>query len=145
MPWRLSKKKDMSIDRIARDRNARERQSRIYHSIAGGTSMSDAAKRIIEKVNEKLNANPGIAEKVNTMYQFVINGEGGGNWWLDLTKTPPEIGEGVNGDAACTITMDAVDFVAMVKKDASPVKLFMSGKLKIGGDITAAMKLQNII
>ncbi len=106
--------------------------------------MSETPGVIIEKIREKLVANPGISEKVNTIYQFVINGDGGGDWWFDLTKNPPETGEGTNEKAECTVTMDAVDFVAMINKDANPVELFMSGKLKIGGDVSAAMKLQNL-
>ena len=106
--------------------------------------MSETPVVIIEKIRKKLAANPGISEKINTIYQFVINGDGGGNWWFDLTKTPHETGEGTNEKAECTVTMDAVDFVAMINRDANPVQLFMSGKLKIGGDVSAAMKLQNL-
>jgi putative sterol carrier protein len=107
--------------------------------------MSETAKDMVEKIKAKLDANPDAGKKVDTVFQFILNGEGGGEWWFDLTKTPPETGEGINDAAACTITMDAADFVAMTKKDANPVKLFMCGKLKIGGDVSAAMRLQGFI
>ena len=90
-----------------------------------------------------MDATENISEKINAIFQFVLKGDGGGEWWFDLTKNSPETGEGMNDDAACTITMDAGDFVAMLNKDANPMKLFMSGKLKIDGDISTAMKLQN--
>ena len=105
--------------------------------------MSVTARDMIEKIRGRLDATEGVSEKINTIYQFVLNGDGGGEWWFDLTKTSPETGEGINESAACTIIMDADDFVAMLNKDANPMKLFMSGKLKIDGDISAAMKLQN--
>lgn len=109
----------------------------------GGCLMSVTARDMIEKIKGRLDATEGVSEKINTIFQFVLNGNGGGEWWFDLTKNNPETGEGINDNAACTITMDAADFVAMLNKDASPMKLFMSGKLKIDGDISAAMKLQN--
>lgn len=107
--------------------------------------MSETPKDIIEEVKGKLTANPDAGEKVNLVLQFVVNGEGGGNWWIDLTKKPGEIEEGINEDAASTITMDATDFVEMMKKEANPINLFMSGKLKVEGDMAAAMKLQIIL
>lgn len=106
--------------------------------------MSDTPKGVIEKINEKLAANPEVSGKIGAIFQFIINGDDGGEWWFDLTKTPPETGEGNNENAACTVTMASDDFIAMVNKEADPMKLFMSGKLKIGGDISAAMKLQNL-
>lgn len=106
--------------------------------------MSVTARDMIEKIKGKLDATGGLSEKIHTIYQFVLNGDGGGEWWFDLTKTSPETGEGINENAACTIIMDAGDFVAMLNKNANPMKLFMSGKLKIDGDISAAMKLQNL-
>jgi putative sterol carrier protein len=106
--------------------------------------MSDTPKGVIEKINEKLAANPEVSAKIDAIFQFVIHGDDGGEWWFDLTKTPPETGEGNNENALCTVTMASDDFIAMVNKDADPMKLFMSGKLKIGGDISAAMKLQNL-
>jgi putative sterol carrier protein len=105
--------------------------------------MSVTAKDMIEKIRKRINATEGITEKINTVFQFVLNGDGGGEWWFDLTGTSPESGEGMHDNPACTITMNAGDFVAMLQKDANAMKLFMSGKLKIDGDISVAMKLQN--
>jgi putative sterol carrier protein len=106
--------------------------------------MSETVKDIVEKISKKLTANPGISQGINTVCQFVINGDGGGNWCFDLTRNPPETFDGTNEKAVCTITMDAPDFIAMINKGANPVQLFMSGKLKIDGDISTAMKLQGI-
>jgi len=126
------------------DSERHDRQA-IYMAIRGGYEMSETARGKITEITQRLSNHPDVSEKVNTIYQFVLNGEGGGEWWFDLTKVPVETGEGINDDAACTITIDASDFVALVNKDANPVKLFMSGKLKIGGDISAAMKIQSIL
>lgn len=107
--------------------------------------MSETPEDIIEKMKGKLEANPEVSAKINLILQFVVSGEGGGSWWLDLTRTPGKIEEGMNDGAACKITMAAADFVAMVNNEANPINLFMSGKLKLEGDMPAAMKLQSIL
>lgn len=107
--------------------------------------MSETPIDIIEKVTGKLHANPDAGAKINAILQFVISGDGGGNWWMDLTRKPGAIEEGMNEGAVSTITMDAADFVAMMNNEANPISLFMSGKLKLEGDMPTAMKLQSIL
>jgi len=107
--------------------------------------MAGTAKEIFKGFEDKLKANPDVGSSINAVVQFVINGEGGGSWAIDLTKQPGEIIEGVNEGAACTLTMDAENFVAMMNKEANPMTLFMSGKLKVGGDMSISMKLQSIL
>jgi len=107
--------------------------------------MAGTAKEIIEGFKEKLKANPDAGSSINAVVQFVVNGESGGTWCIDLTKQPGEISEGASDNAACTLTLDAEDFVAMMNKEANPMTLFMSGKLKVGGDMSISMKLQSIL
>ena len=107
--------------------------------------MAGTAKEIITGFEEKLKASPDVGSSINAVVQFVVNGEGGGIWSIDLTKQPGEISEGASDSAACTLTMNAEDFVAMMNKEANPMTLFMSGKLKVGGDMSISMKLQSIL
>ncbi|MFB3925303.1 MAG: SCP2 sterol-binding domain-containing protein [Syntrophales bacterium] len=106
--------------------------------------MAESPKDSIEKLKAKLKADPDTGKGIDAVYQFSISGEGGGEWWLDLTKSPAQIGEGAHGDAGCTIRMNAPDFVALLNRSASPVMLYMSGKLKIEGDMNLALKLQGL-
>jgi putative sterol carrier protein len=107
--------------------------------------MAGTAKEIFDGFKEKLKAHPDVGSSINAMVQFVLNGEGGGTWAIDLTKQPGEIIEGGSDTAACTLTMGAEDFVAMINKEANPMALFMSGRLKVGGDMSISMKLQGIL
>jgi len=107
--------------------------------------MAGTAREIIEGFKDKLQANPDAGSSINAVVQFVVNGEEGGTWAIDLTKQPGELSEGASDSAACTLTMDADDFVAMMNKEANPMALFMSGKLKVGGDMSISMKLQSIL
>lgn len=47
-------------------------------------------------------------------------------------------------DADCTITMTTEDFQGMLSGDLNPMMAFMSGKIKIDGDMSVAMKLQSL-
>lgn len=50
-----------------------------------------------------------------------------------------------DGDAECTITIDADDFAALLAGDLNPTMAFMTGKMKIDGDMSAAMALSQVI
>jgi putative sterol carrier protein len=50
-----------------------------------------------------------------------------------------------NTPADCTITVSKDDFVAMSKGELDPTTAFMTGRLKIAGDMSAAMSLQPIL
>lgn len=47
-------------------------------------------------------------------------------------------------DADCTIAVDKSDFLALASGDLDPMMAFMSGKLKIDGDMSVAMGLQSL-
>jgi putative sterol carrier protein len=47
-------------------------------------------------------------------------------------------------EADCTISVDKSDFIALTEGNLDPMMAFMSGKLKVAGDMSVAMGLQNI-
>ncbi|MGB9600019.1 MAG: SCP2 sterol-binding domain-containing protein [Myxococcota bacterium] len=53
--------------------------------------------------------------------------------------------KGTNPNAKCTITMNDADFISMVQGKMNSQVAFMSGKLKIQGDMGLALKLQNLL
>jgi putative sterol carrier protein len=96
--------------------------------------MDDAAKKIAENQDQ--------AKAIGAVYKFVLDGEGGGTWVMNL-KDSPGVTEG-DGAAQCTIKMAAKDYVDMVEGRANGQQLFFTGKLKIEGDMGLAMKLQKL-
>ncbi|MCU0881199.1 MAG: SCP2 sterol-binding domain-containing protein [Hyphomonadaceae bacterium] len=57
-------------------------------------------------------------------------------------------GNAVSNDdnpADCTLKVSMADFVDMAEGRANAMNMFMSGKLKVEGDMSVAMKLQSII
>lgn len=51
---------------------------------------------------------------------------------------------GDDGDADCTISVAKDDFIALASGSLDPMMAFMSGKLKVAGDMSVAMGLQKL-
>ena len=98
-----------------------------------------------EKIAAKLKADPASSKAVNACYEFNITGDNGGVWTVDLTKEPGVVSAGTTGTAKCIVTCAAPDFMNIVSGKMNPQMAFMSGKLKIKGDMGLAMKLQKVI
>jgi putative sterol carrier protein len=48
-------------------------------------------------------------------------------------------------DTDCTITVSLENLQAMMNGELNAVSGFMSGKLKVAGDMSVAMKLQSVV
>ena len=84
------------------------------------------------------------AEGMNAIYQFVITGDDSGEWWVKLADGNVESAQGQAENPSITLTMAAEDFAALVNGDLNGQQAFLTGKLKIQGDMTLAMKLQTV-
>lgn len=82
---------------------------------------------------------PRRAAEVGGSFLFVLSGEGGGSWRVDLERSPPEVVRG--GDAArCTIEAEAQDFEEMLAHPASVLRLHREGRLRLSGDLALATR-----
>ena len=54
------------------------------------------------------------------------------------------VAEVADKDAYCTISVDKADFIALASGSLDPMMAFMSGKLKVAGDMSVAMGLQSL-
>jgi len=78
---------------------------------------------------------------MSNSYLFDIEGEG--QWRVDVADGKLSVGEG-GGDADATISTNAETFEKIVAGEQNPTTAYMTGKLKIKGDMGAAMKLQKL-
>jgi len=106
-----------------------------------------SAAEFFEKFEQRAAANTDAATQPNAIYQFNITGEGGGEWNLDLTKgkTGAFTNKGKHASPGATITVSAEDWLGMLNGSLNPMQAFMSGKIKIDGDMTLAMSLQQVM
>ena len=78
---------------------------------------------------------------MNNSYLFDIDGEG--QWVVVVTDGKLTVTEGP-GDAETTITTSGETFDKIASGDQNPTTAYMTGKLKVKGDMGAAMKLQKL-
>ncbi len=88
-----------------------------------------------------------LAEKaggLSATYQFNLSGEGGGDWAVAVADGTCTVIEGQAEKPNVTISMDADDFAKMISGDLQPVVAFMQGKIKLQGDTSLALRLQEL-
>jgi hypothetical protein len=106
------------------------------------TSVKDVFERHIPT---RLQSKPDVVAKIGAVYQFNITGPGGGAWLVDCTAPGGRVEAGTAAAAKCTVAATDQDFLNIVNGKLNPQMAFMSGKLKIQGDMGLAMKLQQIL
>jgi putative sterol carrier protein len=84
------------------------------------------------------------AQGLNAVYQFDISGEGGGKWQISINNDKCDIKEGAHPSPNVTISMAAQDYLDMAAGKLNPQMAFMSGKLRISGDMGLALRFQGL-
>uniref|UniRef100_A0A8C5P2H7 Hydroxysteroid dehydrogenase-like protein 2 n=1 Tax=Jaculus jaculus TaxID=51337 RepID=A0A8C5P2H7_JACJA len=87
-----------------------------------------------------------VVKATQAVYQFDLSGEDGGTWFLDLKTKGGYVGHGEpSGQADVVMSMSTDDFVKMFSGKLKPTMAFMSGKLKIKGNMALAIKLEKLM
>lgn len=105
----------------------------------------DAQELFNERVPQALEKHPDKAREVNAIFLFKIDGDGGGEWTVDLTGDPPTCNDGDSGNSQCTIEIAHEDFKTMLGDPAAGMQLYFQGKLKVTGDPMLATRLQQFL
>ena len=79
---------------------------------------------------------------MNNTYAFDI--DGAGQWTVAVDDGRVSVTDGASADADATITSSAENFERIVAGELNPTSAYMTGKLKVKGDMGAAMKLQKL-
>jgi len=110
--------------------------------------MAEAtAKSILETtIPALLTSKPELAKDINAVIHFVITGDTGGTWTLDLTKPANWVAAGAVGEPKMTVTVADADFVKIHNKQLNAQMAAMQGKLKFKPmDMGLAMKLGKLL
>ncbi|PKK24943.1 hydroxysteroid dehydrogenase like 2 [Columba livia] len=80
------------------------------------------------------------------VFQFELSGDEGGTWYIDLKTNGGSAGFGkppVTADVFMSMSSD--DFVKMFTGKLKPTMAFMSGKIRIKGNMALALKLEKML
>lgn len=84
------------------------------------------------------------AQGLSAVIQFDLSGDGGGQFYLDINDGQITSHEGLAENPKMTLKSTAEDYYNVATGKLNPMQAFMSGKIKIQGDMGIAMKMQSI-
>ena len=88
---------------------------------------------------------PEKAGSTKAMIQFDLSGDQGGKWWVKIHEGKAESGKGDAPEPPqLTLLADAADYVKISLGQLDGTAAFMSGKLKIKGDMGLAIKFATL-
>ena len=105
-------------------------------------AVADDVKGIFSAMPQNFNAD--AAKGMSSVIQFNLGGDGGGTWHVAIKDGACSVTEGAHASPNMTMTMAASDYVDMINGKLNGQMAFMSGKLKIAGDMGLAMKMQSL-
>lgn len=109
-------------------------------TLGAGGLKSDA---IFAHMQERIERNPALAQRMNAVFQFDIIGEPNRTWTVDL-KESPGVRAGAASSPDVTIAMNDADFAALATGALNPMAAFAQGKVRIQGNVMLATKLQSL-
>jgi putative sterol carrier protein len=101
--------------------------------------MADSTRDFFESLPTRVSQDKTAG--MNNSYLFDI--EGAGKWLVAVEDGAVSVREG-EGDADATISTSEETFEKIRSGEQNPTTAYMTGKLKIKGDMGAAMKLQKL-
>ena len=102
-----------------------------------------------QALKTELNASESFKEaavgKTATIQQVIGTGDGEIHYWIGLADGAIDMGIGDADAPDATITESYDVAVALAKSELSPVTAFMTGKVKIAGNMGMLLGLQNVL
>jgi putative sterol carrier protein len=103
--------------------------------------MSSQASELIEAMPAAFL--PDRAGDSKALIQLDLTGNDGGQWLLDIADGQCQVREEKAARSDVTVTMSAEDFAALYNNQLNAVQAFMSGKIKVAGNVGLVMQLLN--
>ena len=119
----------------SQNQGSQESQNGIHNQ--NNTEHTMAFDTILSAIQERAAQRPALGNSLKFDLgdkQIFINGKGAAN------EVSTE-----NAAADCTIRISEENFSALINGDLNPMGAFMSGKIKVDGDMSVALKLQSLL
>ena len=99
---------------------------------------------VIANIRRRIDANDPRFSGIKAQCLLDITGEGGGQWCLSIADGVGQLLDGGTDDPSVTITCEARNFIDLATGKLNGPMAFMTGKLKVKGDMGLALKLQSL-
>jgi putative sterol carrier protein len=101
--------------------------------------LSDSVREFFDTLESRVK--PEKTAGMNNSYVFDVGGAG--QWTVRVTDGAVKVTEGAE-QADVTIAASSETFEKIARGEQNPTTAYMTGKLKIKGDMGAALKLQKL-
>jgi putative sterol carrier protein len=102
--------------------------------------VSQSAREFFESLPARANGRP--TDGIDASYVFEIAGSG--TWTVKVDGRGIAVTEADEG-GDCTLVTSEETFQRIVDGSQNPLTAYMTGKLKVSGDLSAAMKLKDVL
>ena len=100
----------------------------------------ESARQFFADLNGRSDASR--ADDLSASYRFEI--DDAGSWHLDVENGAVTVTES-RDDADCVIATDEQTFLAVVGNEQSPMGAYMTGKIRVEGDMGLALRLKDLL
>lgn len=101
---------------------------------------AETAREFFEEVGARIDAER--TRGLHASYRFDV--EGAGSWRLDVDDGAVRIEES-EAPADCVVRASEETFLRIVNREASPMTAFLTGKVKVDGDLGLLGKLREFL
>ena len=102
--------------------------------------MAESTQEFFQSLESRADA----SKTAGMTNSYIFDIDGAGQWKVDVDDGKVTVTEGGGGDADVTIQSSQETFEKIVAGEQNATSAYMTGKLKIKGDMGAAMKLQKL-
>ncbi|MBZ8138587.1 sterol-binding protein [Rubrivivax gelatinosus] len=96
----------------------------------------------LQACTDELRRKVGESSSLNSTLKFDCGADG--VVYIDGRAVPNTV-DNTDRDADCTVGITHENLVAMLRGELQPATAFMTGKIKVSGDMSVALKLQRIV
>jgi putative sterol carrier protein len=104
--------------------------------------MAVTCKEIFTKMPEQFDAEAAGDWEAKVVYN--VEGDGGGVWTVAVSGGSCSVSDGGADDATATVDTDAETWVGIAEGSVEPTTAFMTGKIRIQGNMADVMKSQKV-
>lgn len=101
-----------------------------------------SVKQIFDKMPEVFNSS--AAKGLDAVFQFEIAGDNGGIWNVAIKDGACQVNEGSHPSPSVVLSMSADTWLGIVNRKTSGMQAFLTGKLKAGGNIMLAQRIEQL-
>ena len=100
---------------------------------------------VFKMIDAALKEDPSRSQGLDAVYQFNLSGDEEGTYQVVLRPDGSYAGAGELETSNCTLSMESEDFKKLVQGEMNGTQAFLSGKLRIDGDMGLALRLQDVL